>query len=87
MTTNTLSMITMPLRRQPASAAGLNFQMPGYLKGFLLGAGATLVLTNSDVQKALVRGTVKLWSLVQGGVEEVKEQFKDVKAEMSQESE
>ncbi len=56
-----------------------------YLKGFLLGAGATLILTNSTVQRVLVRSAVKVWSLFQGGVEEVKEQFRDVQAEMSQE--
>lgn len=61
------------------------FSNAGYLKGFLVAAGATLILTNPVIQKALVRGTVKLWSLVQGGVEEVKEQFQDIKAEMSQE--
>jgi len=71
------------------SAGGLGswfeFSHPGYLKGFFIGAGATLILTNPSVQKALVRGAVKLWSFIQGGVEEVKEQFRDVNAEMSQE--
>jgi len=62
------------------------FSNSGYLKGFFVGAGATLLLTNPGVQKAMIRGGVKLWSLFQGGVEEVKEQVKDVKAEMSQES-
>jgi hypothetical protein len=66
-------------------ASWFDFSNSGYLKGFLAGAGATLLLTNSTVQKALVRGTVKAWSFVQGGMEEVKEQFQDVKAEMSQE--
>ena len=56
-----------------------------YLKGFIFGAGATLLITNEKVQKTLIKGTVKLWSFVQGGVEEVKEQFRDVKAEMTQE--
>jgi hypothetical protein len=63
-----------------------DFSSAGYLKGFLAGTGITLLLTNTGVQKALIRGTVKVWSTFQGGVEEVKEQFKDVKAEMSQES-
>ncbi len=58
-----------------------------YLRGFLLGSGATLLLTNPGVQRTLVRGAVKLWSFVQGGVEEVKEQFQDIQAEMSQEKE
>jgi hypothetical protein len=73
----------------PASADGVSswlaFSDTSYVKGLLIGAGATLLLTNSAVQKALVRASVKLWSLVQGGVEEVKEQFQDIKAEMSQE--
>lgn len=72
-----------------APAAGVrswfDFSNTRYLKGFVVGAAATLLLTNSNVQKALVRTTVKLWSAVQGGVEEVKEQFQDIKAEMSQE--
>ncbi len=55
-----------------------------YLKGFLIGAGVTFLLTNSTVQKAIVRGGVNLMSALQGGVEEVKEQVKDIKAEMSQ---
>lgn len=63
------------------------FSNPGYMRGFLLGAGVTLVLTNPRVKKAMLRGTVKLWSIVQGGVEEVKEQFQDVQAEMSQKEE
>jgi hypothetical protein len=72
---------------EPAGGMGswFEFSHPGYLKGFFIGAGATLILTNPSVQKALVRGAVKLWSFIQGGVEEVKEQFRDVNAEMSQE--
>lgn len=72
----------------PETASGLeawfNFRNTGYLKGFVVGAGVALVLTNPTVQKALVSGAVKLWSSVQGGVEEVKEQIQDIKAEMSQ---
>lgn len=63
------------------------FSNSGYLKGFLIGAGATLVLTNPMVQKTLVRGALKVWSLAQGGVEEAKEQVRDIKAEMSREKE
>lgn len=61
-----------------------NFRNSGYLKGFVVGAGLALVLTNPTVQKALVSGAVRVWSAVQGGVEEVKEQIQDIKAEMSQ---
>lgn len=61
-----------------------NFSDGSYLKGFLVGAGVTLLVTNPTVQKSIVKGAVKIWSLFQGGVEEVKEQIQDVKAEMSQ---
>ncbi|EFL51199.1 conserved hypothetical protein [Solidesulfovibrio fructosivorans JJ]] len=56
---------------------------PGYLKGLLLGAAATYLLTNPKVQRAMVKGAVALWTSVQGSVEEVKEQIQDIKAEMS----
>ena len=62
------------------------FSDPGYLKGMLLGAGLTYLLTNPKVQRAVVKGAVTLWSAVQGGVEEVKEQIQDIKAEMSMKS-
>lgn len=61
----------------------LAFSDPGYVKGLLLGAGLAYVLTNPTVQRALVKGAVTLWTTVQGGVEEVKEQIQDIKAEMS----
>jgi hypothetical protein len=56
---------------------------PGYVKGLLLGAALTYLMTNPKVQRAVVKGVVTLWSTVQGGVEEVKEQIQDIKAEMS----
>jgi len=72
-------------REAPSSLeTWFNFRNSGYLKGFVIGAGAALVLTNPTVQKAVVAGAVKIWSTVQGGVEEVKEQIQDIKAEMSQ---
>lgn len=62
----------------------LNFKDATYLKGVVLGASVALVATNPTVQKAVVSGAVKLWSGIQGGVEEVKEQIRDIKAEASQ---
>lgn len=59
---------------------------PGYIKGALLGAGLTYILTNQKVQRALVKGVVTVWTAVQGGIEEVKEQVQDIKAEMSMKS-
>ncbi|WP_303850209.1 hypothetical protein [Seleniivibrio woodruffii] len=59
-----------------------NFREPSYVKGFVIGAGVALVLTNPAVKKAIVKGVVKLWGGLQGGVEELKEQIRDVQAEM-----
>jgi len=59
------------------------FTDAGYVKGVLLGAAVTYVMTNPKVQRAMVKGVVALWTSVQGSVEEVKEQIKDIKAEMS----
>jgi len=73
----------------PAPGTGLaswfNVTQPAYLKGLLLGAGVALVVTNPTVQKALIGGAVRVWAAVQGGVEEMKEQIEDVKAELSRE--
>lgn len=73
----------------PAPGTGLaswfNVTQPAYLKGLLLGAGIALVVTNPTVQKALIGGAVRVWAAVQGGVEEMKEQIEDVKAELSRE--
>ncbi|CCO22909.1 hypothetical protein [Maridesulfovibrio hydrothermalis] len=55
-----------------------------YLKGFLVGAGVALVASNPTVQKAVVSGTVKLWSALQGGIEEAKEKIQDIKAEVNE---
>lgn len=60
-----------------------HFRNPSYSKGFIVGAGIALVLANPAVQRAMVAGAVKLWSGMQGGVEEIKERVKDIKAEMS----
>lgn len=66
-------------------AAWFNVTQPAYLKGLLLGAGVALVVTNPTVQKALIGGAVRVWAAVQGGMEEIKEQIEDVKAELSRE--
>lgn len=68
----------------PAGGGWLAYNDPCYLRGLLVGAGVALVLGNPTVQKAVVRGAMKLWAGLQYGVEEIKEQIEDIKAEMSQ---
>lgn len=61
-----------------------NFREPNYVKGFVVGAGVAVLLTNPAVKKAIVKGVVKLWGGLQSGVEELKEQIRDVQAEVEE---
>lgn len=71
-------------QQQPSTLQSwFEFNNTGYIKGFVVGAGLALVLANPTVQRALVSGVVKLWTGMQGGVEEIKEHVKDIKAEIS----
>lgn len=62
--------------------AALNLNDNAFVKGLLIGAGATFLLTNDTVQRNIIAAAVKLWSSVQGGVEEMKERFRDAEAEL-----
>ena len=59
--------------------------MQRFLTGALIGAAAAYVLTNENVQNSLIKSTVRVWDLMQGGVEEVKERFRDAEAEIKAE--
>lgn len=60
----------------------LGFANERFFKGLLVGAAAAYLLTNESVQRTAIRAVVKAWSLVQGGVEELKERFHDAEAEV-----
>ncbi|MDL1959425.1 MAG: hypothetical protein LWX01_05345 [Deltaproteobacteria bacterium] len=66
---------------------GMNFRDDQFWKGVLLGAAVTLIFTSEAVQKTLIKGTASVWTAAQSGVEEVKEKFEDIKAELKQKSE
>ena len=57
-----------------------------FFKGLLIGAAAAYLLTNENVQRTAIKGAVKAWSLLQGGVDELKERFHDAEAEIRAES-
>ena len=57
-----------------------------FVKGLLVGAAATFVLTNETVQKNAIRSLVQVWGMLQGVVEEAKERFRDAEAEIQAES-
>jgi hypothetical protein len=69
----------------PPSSLGswFDYTNPSYIKGLLIGAGVTLLVTNPTVQAAVVKGAVSAWSVVVGGIEEIKERIRDARAEKS----
>ena len=64
----------------------LNFGNDRFLKGLLIGAAAAYLLTNESVQRTVIRGAVRTWSLLQGGVAELQERFQDAEAELRAEA-
>ncbi len=59
-------------------------QSSQFWKGAVIGAGIALLLGNETVQKTMIKGATGLFSAAQAGVEEIKEKFEDIKAEMDQ---
>lgn len=77
----------VPVQRVPALATHpaqplFNFGNDRFMRGLLIGAAAAYLLTNEDVQRTVIKGAVKVWSTVQGGIEEAKERFRDAEAEL-----
>lgn len=54
-----------------------------FLKGALIGAVATFILTNENAQKAIFKSFAKISSLFESGIEELKERYEDAKAEIN----
>lgn len=56
-----------------------------FLKGVILGAAATYLMTNEKAQQAIMKAGVKLATEFAGGLAEMKERFEDAKAEAEEE--
>lgn len=56
-----------------------------FVKGALIGAGATWLVTNEKVQRAVFKSIVRIGGMFQGGIEELKEQYEDAQAEVTAE--
>lgn len=56
-----------------------------FVKGVLLGAAATYLLTNQTVQHTLFRAMARVWTGLRFGMEEVKERYQDAQAEVESE--
>ena len=66
----------------PQNNANDSFFNGDFVKGALIGAGVTFLLTNKTTQKAIFNGFSKGSELVQAGIEELKERMEDAKAQM-----
>lgn len=75
-----------PQQAMPAPAPQASFLNERFVKGLLIGAAAAYILTNENVQRTAIKSAVKAWSLLQGGVEELKERFQDAEAEIRAEA-
>ncbi|MCG5517407.1 MULTISPECIES: YtxH domain-containing protein [unclassified Ectothiorhodospira] len=53
-----------------------------FLLGLAIGAGAAWVLSDEETRHKLMKAGIDLYSGVAGGVEELKEQMADIKAEL-----
>lgn len=56
------------------------FNNGDFIKGALLGAAVTFILTNKGTQESLMKAASKGSELFQAGMEELKERFEDAKA-------
>jgi Na+/H+-translocating membrane pyrophosphatase len=65
-----------------ATTTSSHLTNPRFLKGALFGALAAYLLSNETVQQNMIKAAVRTWSMVQGGVEEMKERFRDAEAEL-----
>lgn len=59
-----------------------DFRNEAFVKGLMVGALGAVILSNPTVQKKTMQAMASLWALMQGGVEELKERFQDVEAEL-----
>jgi hypothetical protein len=71
-----------PAAPTAAQATGTFLSNPRFVKGARVGALAAYLLTNEQVQQSAIKAAVKSWSMLQGGVEEMKERFRDAEAEL-----
>ena len=65
------------------SSQSVNTRTSDFIKGALIGAVATFILTNENAQRAIFKGFAKVSGLFEAGIEELKERYEDAKAEVN----
>lgn len=81
-TTNMDPNTVNPLNTQTAVTPQSLFTSGDFVKGALIGAAVTYLLTNKNAQQTIMKAASKGTELFQAGMEEIKERFEDVKAQM-----
>lgn len=71
----------MPVQQPPLGLLG-TVTSSSFVKGALIAGVATYVLTNEEVQNNMIKAAVQSWAVLQGGIEEMKERFRDAEAEL-----
>ena len=71
-----------PLQNTQQNAPKSTFTSGDFIKGALLGAAVTYLLTNKNAQDTLFKAFGKGSELFSAGIEELKERYEDTKAQM-----
>lgn len=74
------NMNQMNPNNNPQEKSGFN--NADFIKGALIGAAVTFLLTNKGTQETLMKATSKGTELFQAGMEELKERYEDARAQM-----
>ena len=75
--------ITPPLQTPLTTSSSQNGFVTGdFIKGALLGAAVTYLLTNKNAQETIMKAFGKGSELFSAGIEELKERYEDAKAQM-----
>ncbi|MGE4382351.1 MAG: YtxH domain-containing protein [Arcobacter sp.] len=76
-----------PTQNQMQVANSNGFINNDFVKGALLGAAVTYLLTNKNAQETILKAFGKGSELFQAGIEELKERYEDAKAQMQAQQE
>lgn len=73
--------------QNPSTTQNNGFTNGDFIKGALLGAAVTYLLTNKNAQETILKAFGKGSELFSAGIEELKERYKDAKAQMQAQQE
>lgn len=71
-----------PMNQPVQQPSQTGFNNADFIKGALIGAAVTYLLTNKGAQETLMKAASKGTELFQAGMEELKERYEDAKAQM-----